>query len=520
MGSAGLVIVAAVSAVLFSARGQTITLARTDVMDDIFATGNVVSAGTIDFGFPFDGRVAKIYVKEGQAVKEGDALARLDTAELEGETAKLQAQINVAKLQLAQLLSGVASKELAVLSSKEDEARIALNNAEKASEDQKLMADNKFVEEYASVVAYGDTVLLNADSAINGLEEIYEEKNQFRYIFLVPESLARSDAQWQMGLVRTALGNITSDVQKLKANPAPAYDDMNMIVSRFKTNLEVIRSLLQKTSDILDTAQIAFGAPDIGGYRTTMAVQRAVINATQTALIGFEQEIASEKTNRQVAADEAERNIAQLEASLQTAQREFALKQSESGGTEIALAQAQIKAYEASISVLNDKIARATISAPVAGTVTGIETGEGKMGKIGGPAVSMLPVSHIQIEIDPKTLSVLPKLGDLSTVSLTNGLMVAGSVGSVSNAKVIVYVMDDKETLQSSESVLVRIRATIAQSALMVPKEFIFEQDGVTKVMVLKGGSRNAALILTGINWKDSVEVLEGVSEGDRIVKP
>jgi len=516
----GIIIIAAVFAEFFSARGEVITLTPLTVTDDIAAVGTVASADAIELGFPFDGVVAQVHVKEGQAVKEGDALVRMDTAEFDGEAAKLEAQINVAKLQLSQMLSGVSSKELALLASKEDEARVALDNAQHALDDQKLAADNKLAEIYASITDYGDTVLLNTDNAIKGLEEVYDGQNQFQSIFLVPDSLERSDAQWQMALARTAFLNITSDAKKLKSNSPPGYDDIDMVVSRFKTNLEVIRSLLQKTSDILDKTQIAFGAPDVAGFRTTMAIQRAVINTTQTALISFEQDIASERTDTQVAANEAQRNIAQLGAALKITEQEYALKQSTSGAGEIALEQAQIKSYEANLSLLNDKISRASLKAPVAGTITSISVKTAKTVKAGDSALSLLPASSVQIEIDAEQFTVVPSVGDQVTVSLGNVIMLSGNVGSVSNSKVVLYITDGNGALRPSESVSVRIRATIVKNALMVPDGFIVTENGMSKVLAFDGKRTQAVPVLLGMRWRGYTEITDGILAGDRIVRP
>lgn len=513
------VAIAAVFAVFLRGREEVIILARADVVEEMTVPGRVVSADAIQVGFPFDSPVAYIYAKKGEIVSAGNPLFRLDTTDAEAELAQLLAKTDIEKLKLSQILAGVPSKEIAFFESKAEEARVALESARKKEEDEGFAHEAVLKEQYALAADYGDTVLLNAENALKALEGIYDEKNTLLDIFLVPESPEKSESEWQMRFARTALENIVFDAEKLKT--ASARADIDLGISRFKTNLEVLRSLLQKTAEILDGARTVFGAPDAAGYRTTVAVQRSVINATQTALITLEQNIAAEKAKGQITQNSAAREIAQRTAAKETADRELALKRAVPQEVAAALARAQIKEYALRISFLRERITKAIVYAPVKGVLDRLYVLQGVAGKAGSAAVSLTPFSGMQIEILAQDMRIFPKIGDHALIFISGkDVPVKGSVGEVSDGKVRVYAQEETANAELSERVSVQIRAVIKENALMVPAQFIFEENGFKKAYLRGEDGKKSTAIFTGIVWKDSIEILEGVSEGDNIVKP
>lgn len=76
-------------------------------------TGSVVAATQAKLSFKTPGRVKEVYVKFGDAVKQGQPLASLDTAELENSLAAAESRYNIDKLKLQQLLAGAKPEEIA-----------------------------------------------------------------------------------------------------------------------------------------------------------------------------------------------------------------------------------------------------------------------------------------------------------------------------------------------------------------------------------------------------------------------
>ena len=94
---------------------------------EIDASGTV-EATDADLGFNAPGRIGEITVREGDEVRRGALLARLQAPELEARKAATEAQLEAARAALAELEAGARSEEIA-------QARAAVRAAEQQRED-------------------------------------------------------------------------------------------------------------------------------------------------------------------------------------------------------------------------------------------------------------------------------------------------------------------------------------------------------------------------------------------------
>jgi len=90
--------------------------------DAITASGTV-EATEADLGFQLGGRIASIDVREGDAVRAGQVLARLDAAELDARRSGAQAQVAAASALLLELQRGARPEELEQAVAAESAAR-------------------------------------------------------------------------------------------------------------------------------------------------------------------------------------------------------------------------------------------------------------------------------------------------------------------------------------------------------------------------------------------------------------
>jgi len=95
----------------------------------IRVSGNI-EATEAQTSFQVAGRVAERLVSEGQVVRKGDAVARLDTSELTQQVAMRQAEVLAARANLAELEAGSRQEEIAV-------ARATLARAETEMQQQR-----------------------------------------------------------------------------------------------------------------------------------------------------------------------------------------------------------------------------------------------------------------------------------------------------------------------------------------------------------------------------------------------
>ncbi|MGK7311304.1 MAG: HlyD family secretion protein [Candidatus Longimicrobiales bacterium M2_2A_002] len=120
-------IVAAALAIVAITAVTWVVLSDGSDASEIDASGTV-EATDADLGFNAPGRIGEIAVREGDEVRRGAVLARLEASELEARKSVAEAQLEAARAALAELEAGARSEEIA-------QARAAVRAAEQRRED-------------------------------------------------------------------------------------------------------------------------------------------------------------------------------------------------------------------------------------------------------------------------------------------------------------------------------------------------------------------------------------------------
>lgn len=127
---------------------ETMVVERGTILSTVSASGTIEPEARVLLTFKGSGRVAEVLVQEGQAVRAGQVLARLETDELELALARAEAGLAISRARLAQLEAGPDPSELAAAeaalasaqaayrellqSPSEDELKVARGNVERA----------------------------------------------------------------------------------------------------------------------------------------------------------------------------------------------------------------------------------------------------------------------------------------------------------------------------------------------------------------------------------------------------
>ncbi len=105
-------IIAVVLLVTAGLLGRQILLTGADSGDGLFASGTVEGTEAL-VGFQRAGRIESVTVREGDRVRAGEVIARLDTTETQARRRQALAQVAAARAQLALLESGSRPEEIA-----------------------------------------------------------------------------------------------------------------------------------------------------------------------------------------------------------------------------------------------------------------------------------------------------------------------------------------------------------------------------------------------------------------------
>lgn len=79
---------------------QIVTISRGDISTTVITTGVLKPVSKISVGAQVNGQLKKLYVKQGEAVKQGQLLAEIDPILQQNELRKSEAELNSAKAQL------------------------------------------------------------------------------------------------------------------------------------------------------------------------------------------------------------------------------------------------------------------------------------------------------------------------------------------------------------------------------------------------------------------------------------
>jgi RND family efflux transporter MFP subunit len=111
---------------------QTATVSIGSLVATVSAAGNVSAPSTVEVAFQSSGKVKQVNVKVGDAVKKGDALMELDTADLESalKTAQLTLEDAQASYDSAKIDSEQTTNQLVVAKAALDEAAVTVKSAQ------------------------------------------------------------------------------------------------------------------------------------------------------------------------------------------------------------------------------------------------------------------------------------------------------------------------------------------------------------------------------------------------------
>jgi len=128
-------VISRVTAAPAPAEYRTTAVTRGAVTQTVSVSGSVNAAGTVRLNFKSAGRLAEVLVKVGDQVTPGQALARLDTADLAVAVAQANATLASAEAKYEQTAAGASPEDIAI-------ARLSVDNAQRSLEQARKTTEN------------------------------------------------------------------------------------------------------------------------------------------------------------------------------------------------------------------------------------------------------------------------------------------------------------------------------------------------------------------------------------------
>jgi len=350
----------------------TAKVERGDIIQTVSETGTVKASSEIDLNFLNSGKIAKILVKIGDKVKKDQILAELDYSDLSIKVKEAQANLEVAKANLAKLLAGATAEEIAVSQAGVSQAKTAYNAARRELEKVKnTVAEN---------IAQAETTLSDLESKTDGDITAYEQavtvaqislnntKSTYQRAIDNKETIALTTIEDKLTVADTALDTINTvitdddakDVLSVKkisylddtknnhsqtvellttanSSLAVAKQNKNDVKLGFKTQLNIIfinqaiddaLAVLNKTFIALNNCYDAlensvtsadFTQTELDSFKINVSADLTLISTAISAAQTAQQNLADAVLNYDTNVSNAEENLANKQAALDDA---------------------------------------------------------------------------------------------------------------------------------------------------------------------------------------------------------
>lgn len=482
-------------------------VSRGDIEVTVVETGKIEAVQDVEVKSRVSGRIARLYVNEGDHVERGQLIAEIDPQEI-----RLQLEQATAQLRGAEAGS---KRSLESLTLTRKQLEIAVEQA-----NHRYIAAKR---EYDNQPALTDASLRQA-------------------------RLALEQAQRDLDLLRGTTHpqqrvQIEADLRRTKA---AAETD--------RVNYERLRGLLEKgyvAQRDVDAARAQMEASD-AAYRTAQEASNRLEARQQSELRSAEQAVATAKASydQAVARANLDKNKEQayLEAKAALEQAKEDLRRIRIEEQSVAQARAQADQIRSVVADSRRQLSETRIVAPMAGVVTKKLVEEGELVAAlssfsgGTPIVEIAQLGALQVtlsinEIDVARLGVGMKAlvevdalpderfeGEVTRISPASETPGTQGIGqdAVVRYKVEVQLASADPRIRPGMSARCTVQVAAQKDVIRVPIEYVGEDDEGHFVMLRKGGKGKAEKTRVKIGLRSAAwyEVTEGVKEGDRLQKP
>jgi HlyD family secretion protein len=474
----------------------TVPVQAADLTDRITASGTIIPFQTANLSPKTAGKVFKLFVEQGDRVKQGQKIAQMENNEERAGLAEAQANLQQAQANLTKAKNGSRVEEIAQNQAKLAQAQANLNKAKNGNRP----------EETAQVRAKLDQSRANLNLARS----------------IAPQQIEQAIAQVSAATAKLNLTKAQRDrYQSLQASGALAQEKLDQANSDYQTAQANLLEAQQNLQQVRNNAQ------------AEIAQRQAAVTESQQAL-------------RQSELGSRSEDVASLVA--QVAQARSALQQSKNGSRpeEIAQLTAAVAVAQSQVQLAQSQLRDSLVVAPFAGLITQKYANDGSFvaptttaaaTNSSGGGASATSTSIVALAKDMEVKAKVPEV-DIGKIHSGQKVEITADAYSnkpfqgvvrlvapeavveqnVTSFEVRVSLNTGKEALKSGMNVNTIFTGNRTTNALTVPTVAVSSKRGQTGVYVPdKENEPIFQVIKVGSTVKDKIQVLGGLKSGDRV---
>ncbi len=257
-----------------------------DIVSVYEASGSVEAPMSVNIAPKITGRIAYLEAREGDKVRKGEVLARIDASEVEAGVQQQMANVAEAKYRLAQaqinqnptdvgISSGIRQQSAALGSAKADYSQVEQNyKSEVAASEASLSDTNSKVAGAKASFASAQANLDNAKIKYNRIHELYTQG----YIAAQDVDDAKAALSVQQSGVLAAQAQIDSAI----ALKSAASERLSITKTKGKADIESAKAKVAQVAASLDSANANTGQK--AAYRQSIEALKASVAAAEAGL--------------------------------------------------------------------------------------------------------------------------------------------------------------------------------------------------------------------------------------------
>lgn len=500
VGAVALVAIVVVGGSVWSSKngnGETITVARGTFVQTVSVSGKVEAENEVDLGFSQSGRIARVYVTEGDLVYPGTLIAEIENGDLYATLLQKEAALDREMAELDALVRGTRPEEIAVYESSVASAHASLTAANQAVVDAILSA---YSTADGAVHATVDQFMSNANTTSPQLS------------FLIGDTALKASVESG----RVTIEKVLKDWQG-RNTTLTAGSDLARAATDAQASLTQVTTYLGSVGSALAAAipSTAITQTVLDVYKTSVATARSSVNTVTSTL--------TTAVKAQTAAQTA----------LVTAERDLAFRSAGATAEDLRAQEASVKAAEADVLSASAQLAKTQIRAPFPGTVTKIDAKVGKSVSPGVAQVSVIGSGVFQVETFVPEINVaLLKSGDSAVVTFDSygpevtftATVVSVDLGEterdgVSTYRTVLSFTTADQRIRSGMTANVVITADKRDGVIAIPQRLVKNVGTRQVVAVMVGNEVEEKDVTTGaVSSLGTIEILSGLSVGDVLI--
>lgn len=479
---------------------MTVTAERTDLTQEVSATGNVEPNQTVSLSFQQTGQIAHVYADVGDTVTAGQPIASLDQANLNAQVAQAQANLAGAQAKLTQLEQGSTQQEINVAQQKVTNAEQALTDAE--TQAQATLSD-AYTKADDAIHVKTDPIFYNPRSTNPTLS------------FSTPDQQLNTDINAERLQIRSMFNAWT-----ISTSGSETTSSIQTELATATTNLGTIASFLQLVTQALSIVVPSTSLPQSTIDTYTASVSTARTNV-QTALANI--------TNAGVSLRTAASNLA-------LAQQEYSVTAASSTPAEIDAQKAAVASAQAALDGLNVSLGQTTIYAPFTGVITEQNAKVGQVAQVGTPMVSLISASKFKITANIPEVDIAGvRVGEMASTTLDaygDTVNFDATVTKIDPAAIILEGVPTYKTTLVFAKADPRVKAGMTANiniitdrranVIAIPSRAIHQSDSTKSVQILQSdGTTATTTVTTGLaSFDGRTEITSGLTVGDNVILP